>query len=334
MAFANANFDEFVATTLKNYQPTMADNITNHAVFFKWLREHKKFRTEPGGTSIVEPLMHEQNNTVKSYSKYETFDTTPQEGISAAEYNWKQVAGSITIDGFSEFQNQPSKTRVLNLLQAKVTQLEISFRETLNAMLITGDGTGNGGKDITGLALAIEEGSVWSTYGGIDRIANPFWRNRWLQWAATFGSGPTSDGIQKMRNMYNLCTRGNDRPQLILTTLALFEEYENALATGERFAMGGSAVKGDAGFLGLSFKNTPMMFDEDVQVGAGVTPSDGFMYFLNFTYLNFVVGKGRDFMPTPFVRPHNQEARTSQVIFYGQLTSNNNQRLGVITTHA
>ena len=124
MAAGNASFDEFASTTLKNYQPTLADNITNHTAFWAWMRKMKKFRTEAGGTSIIEPLLFGQNNTIKSYSRYEQLDTTPQEGISAAEYNWKQVAGSLTIDGFSEFINQASKTRVLNLLQAKITQLE------------------------------------------------------------------------------------------------------------------------------------------------------------------------------------------------------------------
>jgi len=339
MALPNASFDEFITTTLKNYQPTMADNITNHAVFFQYLRNNKKSRTEDGGTSIVEPLLYAQNSTVKSYSRYETFDTTPQEGISAAEFNWKQIAGSITIDGYSEFINQPSKQRVLNLLQSKVTQLEISMREVLNAMVVAGNGTGNGGKDLTGLALAIEEGTAWSTYGGIDRsvAANAFWRNRYLNWAtAGFGSssGAQADGIKKMRHMYNLCSRNNDHTQLILTTMDLFEEYENCLALNERFMMGGGPKAGDVGFDGLAFKGAKIMFDEDVISDTSIVGAisvAGYMYFLNFMYLNFVVGKGRDFMPTPFVRPYNQEARTSQVIMYGQLTANNCQRLGVIT---
>jgi len=325
----NPTFDELVTTTLKNYRAQMADNITNQAVFWKWMRDNKRFRTEPGGTSLVEPLLHAENTTVKSYSKWDTIDITPQTGITAAEFSWKQIAGSLSINGFEEFVNQPSKTRVLSLLKAKIMQLEISFREVLNAMIVAGDGTGNSGKDITGLALALEDGQAWSTYGGINRATggNEFWRNRWIEWgftsvtAANFGSGGNAAGIQKMKRAYNLCSRGTQRVQLVLTDLNLFELYEAALAINERFNM---PQRFDAGgFDGLMFRNVPIMFDEDVLAG--------YMYMINFMFLTMVTGRGRDFMPLPFVRPPDQEARVTSTVYYGQLTASNNKRSAVIT---
>lgn len=326
----NPNFDEFLTTTLKNYRAQMADNITNHAVFWKWMRDKKRFRTEPGGTSIVEPLLYGENTTIKSYSRYEPLDITPQAGITAAEFSWKQIAGSISIDGFSEFVNQPSKSRVVGLLETKMMQLEISFRERLNNMIINGDGSGNGGKDLPGLAIILEDGQVWSTFGGIDRSAavNAFWRNRWVEWGfttmseANFGTGGAAAGIKKMRRLVNKTTRGNERISILLTDLTTYETYENALAINERFVM---PVRGalDGGFEMLSFRGIPLMWDEDVPAGV--------MYGINFDHLSFVTGKGRDFITLPFVRPPDQEAKVSSVIYYGSLTSNNNQRSGVLT---
>ena len=52
---------------------------------------------EAGGESIVETVMYGKNTTAKSYSRYETLDTTPQDESTIARYNWKQYADSVTI---------------------------------------------------------------------------------------------------------------------------------------------------------------------------------------------------------------------------------------------
>jgi len=88
---SNPNFDTLVATTLKNYRANLADNITAHQVVWYQLKERGFVREDEGGTSIVEPLLVGRNTTVKSYAGYDIIDTSPQTGITAAEFNWKQV---------------------------------------------------------------------------------------------------------------------------------------------------------------------------------------------------------------------------------------------------
>lgn len=314
---ANPSFDALVTTTLKNYRKTLADNITAHEALWFQMKQKGFIREDEGGTSIVEPLLTGTNSTVKSFSGYDIIDTTPQEGISAAEFSWKQIAGSVSISGEEEFKNSGSKTRILSLLEAKLTQLELSMKLFLNEQLFA-DGTGNGGKDITGLALAVEDGAAWSTYGGIDSslAANAFWRN---QWAGSVGSF-AANGVDKWRTLYNSASRGASKPTLIVTTQAIFEAYEKSLAVNERFT---DTKMGDAGFQNLLYKATPIVFDDDTTAG--------YTYFLNADFLRFVIGRGRNFVSTPFQKPENQEAKVSQVILYGNLTCNNRARQAVAT---
>src|SRR5690349_22170622 len=159
---SNPNFDTLASTTLKNYRRQLADNITGHNVLWYMLKEKGFVREEDGGTTIVEPLLIGRNTTVKSYKGYDVIDTTPQTGITAAEYEWKQIAGSVTISGEEEFKNMGSKTRILSLLESKIQQLELSMMLEVNRQL-QGDGTGNGGKDLGGLQAAVEDGAAWST---------------------------------------------------------------------------------------------------------------------------------------------------------------------------
>ncbi len=87
----NPDFNAILSTTLQNYQPTLVDNIFKDLVLLNLLNSRGRVRVEEGGTSIVEPLMYAANGTVSSYSGYDPISLTPQDGISAAEYQWKQI---------------------------------------------------------------------------------------------------------------------------------------------------------------------------------------------------------------------------------------------------
>src|SRR4030095_9832316 len=337
---SNPNFDTLVATTLKNYRANLADNITAHQVLWYQLKERGFVREDEGGTSIVEPLLVGRNTTIKSYAGYDIIDTAPQTGITAAEYNWKQVAGSVSISGEEEFKNGASKTKVISLLQSKITQLELSMMMEINRQL-QADGTGNGGKDITGLDLAVEDGTVWSTYGGIDSNAFPYWRNQWVDYNAVYGLLDLGAGIttslknliRAMERIYNSCMRGKIRPTVILTDQLMYEAYEQSLQlTSSNYRVMIDQKMADAGFMNLLFKETPVVFDEDMPNASLVTNSDDHqMKFLNADFMKFVVGRGKNFVVTDMQRPENQDAKVSQIILYGNLTINNRARQGAIT---
>lgn len=323
---ADPNLGTLVATTIKNYRPTLADNLSTHSVVLAVMKRHGFIREDAGGTSIVEPLLYGSNTTVKSYHKYEAFDLTPQEGVDAAEFPWKQIGGTVSISGLEEFQNQ-GKSRMINLLEAKLTQLDISFRERVNEQLLS-DGTGNGGKDITGLAAAVEDGAAWSTYGGIDSNTFTWWRNYFLDFDGTYTDFGTADGasvqgMTAMRNAFTQVLRKKEVPGLILTTRELYNAYE-AYGEGDKLRVMMKSDKGllDMGFENLMFKGTVITYDDDVPAN--------YMWFLNPQYLKFVVGKGRNFKVGPFEEGREQDARSAKIILYCQLCCSNRARQGLI----
>jgi hypothetical protein len=298
---ANPSFDALVSTTIKNYRPKLIENLMTHEAFFWLLKEKGMVVEEDGSRGIVQPLLYGENDTVKSYSGWDLLDITPQEGISAAEFDWKFLATSITINGEEEFRNSGSKTRVIELLKTKVKQAELSLQLKLNEMLFS-DGTGNGGKDIMGLGGAVEEGSSWGTYGGINRTNHAFWRNQWINGGlAAYGTGDfdaTVDvsygGLIAMRKMYNNVSIGKVRPDVILTTQDIVEQYE-AIVEGDKLRVTSNALA-DAGFRAVE-----------------------------------VVGKGRNFKSTDFMRPQNQDAKSSLILLAANLVSSKSDVQGVIT---
>ncbi|NIS17887.1 MAG: phage major capsid protein, partial [candidate division Zixibacteria bacterium] len=60
------------------------------------------------------PLMYGDNSTVKTHGGYSTLDTTPQDGMTTAFYEWAEVAGTISISRKEQRQNS-GEGKLINL---------------------------------------------------------------------------------------------------------------------------------------------------------------------------------------------------------------------------
>ena len=314
----NPDFNALLSTTLQNYQPTLVDNIFKDLVLLNHLNSKGRVQVEEGGTSIVEPLMYAVNNTVGSYSGYDAIDLTPQDGITAAEYQWKQMAASIAISGIEESKNRGTEA-IIKLLNAKIMQAEESLKSSLNTMLYS-NGTGNGGKDFNGLGNIIA--TVNNTVGGIDSTTNTWWNPFQDTSAATLSQ-------QDMGVVYNQISKGSDVPDLILTNANLFEKYESLLTANVRYQ---DVAKANAGFQNLMFKQTPLVFDLAIAAATSSVP----MYFINSKYLKLTGMNGHWFNTTDFQNGTvaGVDARYALVMAYGELTCSNRARQGYLVANA
>jgi hypothetical protein len=314
----NSNFDAILSTTLANYRDQLTDNVFTARPLTYHLMDKGRIRMVNGGTKIVEPLIYGQNSTVKPYSGYDTIDLTPQAGISAAEFDWKQYAASIAISGIEEAKNN-GEQEVINLLEAKIMQAEESLREGFNRMFF-GDGTDtlgsggtNSGNSWNGLGNLIESGN---TVGGINSASgqgNDWWRSYEENTAGALT-------LAQMTTAYNSVSVGNDHPDMVLTTQTLFEKYESLLIPQLRYTDTNTA---NAGFQNLLFKSAPVTYDAHC-------PS-GNVYFVNSKYISLVGHSQKWFANTPFVRPENMDARYALIMCYGNLTVRNRAKQGKLT---
>ena len=315
MAAGNADFDEILSTTLKNYIPKLTDNIFSARPLFYALTNGQTIRRISGGAKIVVPVIYGTNSTAGSYSGVDTIDTTAQTGISAAEYDWRQYAATVTINGMEEAKNN-GEAQIIDLLEGKIFQTQETIIENMNTMF-WGDGTGNGGKDMNGLNKLVGTGL---TVGGIDATDadNSWWRSTLRNGPLDAGAGVLSQAA--MATVYNTVSVGNDQPTIIITDQDEYEAYEALLEGQIRYT---DTDVADGGFQNLLFKGAPVTFDSDSNL-------DGKMFFLNTKYLQLVAHSDVWFKPTPFVRPTNQDAVFSQLLCYGELTVSNRARQGMI----
>ena len=275
----------------------------------KWLSKRGNIKPFSGGNVIYQELSFRDNGNAGYYQGYDLLPVAAQDVISAAEFAIKQAACPVVISGLEELQNA-GKEQIIDLLEARMSVAESSMDNLISNGLYS-DGTGSGGKQITGLNAAVPV-SPSTTYGGIDPVAFPFWANQ-----VENTSGVTASTIQASWNaMYAKLVRGSDKPDLILVDNATWSLFVNSLQAQQRFT---SAQSAEAGFDTIKFMSADVVLDGGIE---GNCPSNT-AFFLNTKYIHWRPHRDRNFVPlSPSKRVAvNQDASVNIIAFAGNLTT-------------
>jgi len=172
------------------------------------------------------------------------------------------------------------------------------------------DGTGNGGKNITGLAAAVPDAPTTGTYGGIDRSVWNFWRSSKYSGVTDGGAAVSAANIQQYMTTLSLkLVRGADKPDLFVADGAYFGFYVNSLQAIQRVSSDGDGTAG-AGFANLKFYGGGMAADVVMDGGIGALATANHMWALNTKYLFFRPHRDRNFVPIGGERQAiNQDAK-------------------------
>lgn len=321
------NVSEIASTTLRNRTKQLADNVTdNNALLYK-LKQRGNIQTFDGGTLIMEEIFYAENSTYTRYSGYDILNITPQDVITAAEYNIKQVAVSVSISGLEEIQNS-GKERMIDLLGARIENAEDSMMNGLSGDIYS-NGTASGGKQIGGLQLLVADSPSADTVGGINAGTWSFWRNYAFD-ATTDGGAPvTAANIQTyMNTVSNNLVRGRDRPDLIVSDNNYYNAYLGSLQPIQRIT---SPEMAGAGFTSLKYFGGGGDADVVLDGGIGGNCPTNHMYFLNTKYLKWRPYAGRDMTVLGDDRYSvNQDAMVRIIGWAGNMTTRGRKFQGVL----
>lgn len=314
---ASPNISELITTTLRNRSGVLADNVSdNNALLFK-LRERGNIKPFSGGRTIVEELSYADNSTYKRYSGYDVLDISPQDVFTAAEYDIKQVAVSVSISGLEQLQNAGAEQSI-DLLESRIANAEDSMMNGLAADVYS-DGTSDGGKQIGGLDLLVPEDPTAGTAGGISRVNWSFWRSVKFDVSAEGSGAASSSNIQGYMNGVAVqLVRGRDHPDLIIAGNNYYKYYLGSMQTIQRVT---SEKMAGAGFTSLKYYGAGQSSDVVLDGGIGGNCASDTMFFLNTKYLRLRPHKSRNMTPIGDERHStNQDAMVKLIGWAGNLT--------------
>ena len=331
MAFANSSISDIIATNIQSRTGELADNVTNNNALLRRLKDRGNVKTFSGGNVILQEIMYSDSttNNTNSYSGYEVLNVSQNSPISSAQFSITQYAAAVSISGLEMIQNS-GKEAIIDLLDGRMMVAEAQLANRIGADIYT-DGTGNSGKNITGLGAAVPDAPSTGTYGGINRANYSFWRSVKYSGVTDGGSAVSASNIQSyMDSLAVQLIRGTDKPDLIVADSNYYRLYLQSMQSIQRVTDGGNSTQG-AGFASLKYYGAGMASDVVLDGGIGSNATANHMWFLNTKYLMFRPHVDRNFVPIGGERQAvNQDAIVKLIGWAGNLTSSGPQFCGVL----
>jgi hypothetical protein len=299
-------FDQLSGITERKFIPKLVDNIFDSDVLLQRAKKKGYYEKIDGGLSIMQPLGYAQLSSSGWYDGGESLDTSDNETMTAAEYQWKQSYANITITRKDELKNSGDAGKV-KLVKAKTQLAEKTLTDVLQTAIY------NSGTDVkapVGLGSII---GTANTIGGISQSTNSWW-------AAQVDSTTTTLTLGAMQTLHNSCSINQESPTIGIGTRAMYNRYYALLQPQQRF-MDKEVANG--GFSSLMFNGMPIV------VGSKVPANN--LLFINENYFHIYCHKEEDMRFEPFQKPTNQNVKTAKIYWMGSIGSSNNRMHGKLS---
>lgn len=332
------NLDALLSTTLSKIRSQLEDQVSTSNSLFKKIRNSGNWKSYDGGYNIEIPVMHALG-TADSFSGYDELPTDPIDGITRAIFDWSNLATPITISEDEELDNS-GRAKLINLLESKIKQAMMGIEERWAKNFFHGN-VDNGGNlydarvsQLNGSAGVLPIGALVDydptavrTLGNIDQNANTWWRN----YQASSSASSTTELIQELDNLFNNCSRGpGGGPDILVCDQKTHELLKIAIWEKTRAE---PKVNAEWPFDNFIFRGAMVVWDEfmgDPATGVSNTDTKGTLYMLNSKFFEVRYHARRNFANRPFTTPHNQAAKTSQIIWRGATVVSSRRKHGVI----
>jgi hypothetical protein len=153
-----------------------------------------------------------------------------------------------------EILNNQGENQLEDVLDAYMEAAERSLEDTMDAALY-GDGTANGGKQLTGLATAVPIIPANGNYGGIDRNTATIWQTKTYDahtYSALIGTQVNATTIRPLINaIMTKQSRGRQYADLLIMSPEHYAAYDAATVAIQRIT--GDTSMGKLGFTSLEY---------------------------------------------------------------------------------
>lgn len=257
-----------------------------------------------------------RNTNQGSFSGMDVFPTALMNTRVVGRFDPRAVEQSVPVSGLEQDINALSGGQGLDLVNTEIASGAIDFANLMSDQIYA-DGTGNGNKDIIGLALAVDS---TGTYANIARSTNATWAASEYDITAASHSASISNsdngfnllrrmlmgGTDSAGNTVTATVYGSMMPDMIVMPKTLWPAFEalyQMVQTGAATALGNMStyaplvsristdrygrnlapaevMAGRAGYNFISYMGIPIIWDEHCPAGT--------IFFLNFNTIQWL----------------------------------------------
>lgn len=297
-----------LATSLADYQPTMADNVYQSNAVMQVLSQAKE--KKDGGLSIVQPVMVNKQDDGGFYLGADVLNNTQKNFANQVEFLWQNAYEPIQLTRDEERQNNGDAHRIMSLIGAKTMSSQKAIADRLEQAVSAPLASAN---NLLDLQTMCDTGP----YGSLSGSTTTAWQ------ATKITSGAfSSQGLTDMTTAtYLVSAAANvDNPTHYITNKTVFQKFEQTRLPLERISQSGNGAgsTASAGFTNLVFKGRPVMYGNYINAGI--------MLGINMNYVHLTVDSATDLITTDFMSPVNQTVRVAYILWRGALWTDNRRR--------
>jgi len=307
--------------------------VQNNALLYEIKEKGGMLEVEDGGRDFNEPAIIGDSSAVGGFRRGQPINTDEQEGIDAFEYSPARYFGTTHIYTDDLAMNS-GEGRAVSLLKSKVEQTKQSVSNGLDVYL-------SNSNQLNGAASASDTGSQYGWLGlkdlipdtatqdipgsGVDKTAYAKARSQVLTTsiASATAWNTSNAGRTAVQQLYNACSFGMNRPNLILMTRTIWDAFQISLQANERFV--------DSGGKDAKVGYPHLMYMADCRVAWGDNIASGHFYALNTNFIKFKVLKDANFKMGEFIEPPNVFEEVAKMLIMGQFCMSGPKFNGVYT---
>jgi hypothetical protein len=229
----NAAYQQILSMALEDRSSSYEDLVSNNNALLAVMKRKGLWHTYSGPR--IRQTLQIGKQIAQWYSGYDQLLNPAIDLFNDAYFDPKMVAVPVILS-MQEILNNEGQAQLMDVYDSYISAAERALEDTMDAGLY-GDGTANGGKQITGLATAVPIVTNTGVYGGIDRANAAIWRTSTFD-AHSFMAGSTQVSSTTIRPMLNYImtnrSRGRDYADLLIMSPEHYAAYDAATIAIQR----------------------------------------------------------------------------------------------------
>jgi len=230
----NAAYQQILSMALEDRSSGYEDLVSNNNALLAVLKRKGLWQTYSGPT--IRQTLQIGKTTAQWYSGFDQLLNPAIDLFNDAVFTPKQVVVPVILS-MQEILNNEGEAQLMDVYDSYISAAERALEDTMDAALY-GDGTANGGKQLTGLATAVPIVTNAGTYGGIDRNLNTIWQTKTYDINSMATALGTQFNATTARPMLNYVmtkqSRGRDYADLLIMSPEHYAAYDAATIAIQR----------------------------------------------------------------------------------------------------
>jgi hypothetical protein len=224
----SAYYQQVLSMALEDRASGYEDLVSNNNALLAVMKRKGLWQTYSGPR--IRQTLQVGKQVAQWYSGYDQLLNPAIDLFNDAYYDPKMVVVPVILS-MQEILNNEGDNQLMDVYDSYIGAAERSLEDTMDAALY-GDGTANGGKQLTGLATAVPIVVNSGVYGGIDRATAVIWQTKTYDAQTVnpaIGTQVNKDTIRPLLNsIMTKQSRGRDYADLIIMSPEHYAAYDAA----------------------------------------------------------------------------------------------------------